>query len=212
MSETEGVDSFDGILELLARKGRLVMKGTRGFGGSDCTILEHRDGGVAFSGHLLNREDARERLGSRREQMITEYVQQAAYAREIYSGSANSIRMLTMTDPEDGSPIIRAVYKRDDIYSGPFINNASELQVGMNEGYRVSWQTTLGGSPPGIVYKNDRKWSADHGGYDYAITSGILVTSQGINTKDPRIIDIAPTVLRYFGLSVPTDIDGKPLY
>ena len=121
-------------------------------------------------------------------------------------------KLLTMTDPEDGSPIIRAVYKRDDIYSGPFINNASELQVGMNEGYRVSWQTTLGGSPPGIVYKNDRKWSADHGGYDYAITSGILVTSQGINTKDPRIIDIAPTVLRYFGLSVPTDIDGKPLY
>ena len=81
----------------------------------------------------------------------------------------------------------------------------------MNEGYRVSWQTTLGGSPPGIVYKNDRKWSADHGGYDYAITSGVFVTSRAINTQDPRIIDIAPTVLRYFGLSVPTDIDGKPL-
>jgi len=123
-----------------------------------------------------------------------------------------SNKLLTLTDPEDGTPIIRAVYKRDDIYSGPFINNASELQVGMNDGYRVSWQTTLGGSPAGIVYKNDRKWSADHGGYDYAITSGIFVTSQPINTKDPRIIDIAPTVLRYFGLTVPTDIDGKPLY
>src|SRR4051812_3437257 len=121
-------------------------------------------------------------------------------------------KLLTMTDPDDGTPIIRAVYKRDDIYSGPFVNNASELQVGMNDGYRVSWQTTLGGSPPGIVYKNDRKWSADHGGYDYAITSGIFVTSQPINTKDPRIIDIAPTVLRYFGLGVPSDIDGKPLY
>jgi len=123
-----------------------------------------------------------------------------------------SKKLLTLTDPEDGTPIIRAVYKRDDIYSGPFLNNASELQVGMNDGYRVSWQTTLGGSPAGIVYKNDRKWSADHGGYDYAITSGILVTSQPITTKEPRIIDIAPTVLRYFGLAVPTDIDGKPLY
>src|SRR4029079_11357484 len=121
-------------------------------------------------------------------------------------------KLLTMTDPEDGSPIIRAVYKRDDIYSGPYLQNASELQVGMHEGYRVSWQTTLGGSPPGIVYKNDRKWSADHGGYDYAITSGIFVTSRAINTKDPRIIDLAPTVLKYFGISVPTDIDGKPLY
>ena len=82
----------------------------------------------------------------------------------------------------------------------------------MYDGYRVSWQTTLGGSPPGIVYKNDRKWSADHGGYDYAITSGILVSSLPIDTSDPRIIDLAPTVLKYFGLSIPSDIDGKPLF
>jgi predicted AlkP superfamily phosphohydrolase/phosphomutase len=121
-------------------------------------------------------------------------------------------KLLTLQDPEDGTSIIRAVYKRDDIYSGPYLHNAAELQVGMDEGYRVSWQTTLGGSPPGIVYKNDRKWSADHGGYDFAITSGILVSGRPINTKEPRIIDIAPTVLRFFGLAVPTDIDGKPLF
>ena len=77
-------------------------------------------------------------------------------------------KLLTMKDPDDGTPIIRAVYKRDDIYTGPYLQNAAELQVGMNDGYRVSWQTTLGGSPPGIVYKNERKWSADHGGYDFA--------------------------------------------
>jgi predicted AlkP superfamily phosphohydrolase/phosphomutase len=121
-------------------------------------------------------------------------------------------KLLTMQDPEDGVPIVRAVYKRDDIYSGPYLHNASELQVGMHDGYRVSWQTTLGGSPPGIVYKNDRKWSADHGGYDFAITSGVLVSGRPINTTQPRIIDIAPTVLKYFGLSIPTDVDGKPLY
>jgi predicted AlkP superfamily phosphohydrolase/phosphomutase len=123
-----------------------------------------------------------------------------------------SRKLLTMTDPDEATPIIRAVYKRDDIYAGPYLANAAELQVGMHEGYRVSWQTTLGGSPPGIVYKNDRKWSADHGGYDFAITSGVFVTGRPINTPSPRIIDIAPTVLRYFGLSIPTDIDGKPLY
>jgi predicted AlkP superfamily phosphohydrolase/phosphomutase len=121
-------------------------------------------------------------------------------------------KLLTMTDPEDGTKIIRAVYKRDDIYSGPYLSNASELQVGMDEGYRVSWQTTLGGSPPGIVYKNDRKWSADHGGYDFAITSGVFVSNRPITSKDPRIIDIAPTVLKFFGVGIPSDIDGKPLF
>lgn len=121
-------------------------------------------------------------------------------------------KLLTMTDPDDGSPIVRAVYKRDDIYSGEYLRNAAELQVGMNEGYRVSWQTTLGGSPPGIVYPNTKKWSADHGGYDYAITGGVLVTNRPIGTTTPRIIDIAPTVLKYFGVAIPSDIDGKPLF
>ena len=123
-----------------------------------------------------------------------------------------SAKLLTLVDPADGSRIVRAVYQRDAVYSGEYIGNAAELQVGMEDGYRVSWQTTLGGSPPGIVYKNDRKWSADHGGYDFAITSGILVSGLPINTAAPRIIDLAPTVLKYFGISVPADIDGKPLF
>jgi predicted AlkP superfamily phosphohydrolase/phosphomutase len=123
-----------------------------------------------------------------------------------------SARLLTMKDPDDGSPIIRAVYKRDDIYSGEFFANASELQVGMEEGYRVSWQTTLGGSPPGIVYANMKKWSADHGGYDFATTAGVLITNRRPSSETPSIMDIAPTVLKYFGVSVPGDIDGKPLF
>jgi predicted AlkP superfamily phosphohydrolase/phosphomutase len=123
-----------------------------------------------------------------------------------------SAKLLTLKDPEDGTPIIRAVYKRDDIYSGEYLHNAAELQVGMNEGYRVSWQTTLGGSPQGIVYPNTKKWSADHGGYDFAITSGVLVSNRPIATATPRIIDIAPTVLKYFGLRIPGDIDGTSLF
>jgi predicted AlkP superfamily phosphohydrolase/phosphomutase len=123
-----------------------------------------------------------------------------------------SRRLLTMTDPDDGTAIIQAVYKRDDVYSGEYLQNASELQVGMAEGYRVSWQTALGGSPPGIVYPNMKKWSGDHGGYDYKATSGVLVSSRRITAPTASILDIAPTVLKYFGLEIPKDIDGRPLF
>jgi predicted AlkP superfamily phosphohydrolase/phosphomutase len=123
-----------------------------------------------------------------------------------------SARLLTMTDPDDGARIIRSVYKRDDVYSGKYIGNAAELQVGMEDGYRVSWQTTLGGSPQGIVYPNMKKWSGDHGGYDFSTTAGVLITSKPINTPAPSIMDIAPTVLKYFGLPVPGEIDGKPFW
>ncbi|HMD35880.1 MAG TPA: alkaline phosphatase family protein [Vicinamibacterales bacterium] len=123
-------------------------------------------------------------------------------------------RLMTMTDPETGKPIVDAVYKREEIYTGPFFENASELQVGLADGYRVSWQSTLGGSPPGIVYPNRKKWSGDHGSFDYKSTSGILISSRAlaIAGRSPDIIDIAPTVLKYFGLPIPGDIDGKPLF
>ena len=125
---------------------------------------------------------------------------------------ALAARLLTMTDPKTGARMVDAVYKRDDIYKGPFLNNASELQVGLADGYRVSWQSTLGGSPPGIVYPNMKKWSGDHGSYDYKQTSGVLISSRRLAGEALDIVDIAPTVLKYFGVPIPPDIDGKPIF
>jgi predicted AlkP superfamily phosphohydrolase/phosphomutase len=120
--------------------------------------------------------------------------------------------LLELRDPDAGVRMVRAVYKRDDVYSGPFLDNAADLQVGLEDGYRVSWQTTLGGAPPGIVYPNMKKWSGDHGAYDYQTTAGVLVSNRKLDSDAPRIIDIAPTVLKYFGVTIPNDIDGKPLF
>ena len=119
--------------------------------------------------------------------------------------------LLEMRDPSNGNRIVRAVYPRS-VYSGPYLHNASDLQVGMEDGYRVSWQTALGGTPQGIVYPNMKKWSGDHGAYDYQTTAGVLISSRKIQSDATRIIDIAPTVLKYFGLAIPADIDGKPLF
>ncbi len=121
-------------------------------------------------------------------------------------------RLLEMTDPKTKARMVDAVYKRDDIYQGPFLANASELQVGFAEGYRVSWQSSLGGSPPGLVYPNMKKWSGDHGSFDYKQTSGTLISSRPPTADHADIMDIAPTVLKYFGLPIPSDIDGKPIF
>ena len=121
-------------------------------------------------------------------------------------------QLLTMTDPQTGAKMVDAVYKSADVYSGEFVKNAAELQVGLADGYRVSWQSTLGGSPPGLVYPNMKKWSGDHGSYDYKQTAGVLISSRPVPRQSLDIIDIAPTVLKYFGVPIPSDIDGKPLF
>jgi len=56
------------------------------------------------------------------------------------------------------------------------------------------------------------KWSGDHAAYDYQTIAGVLVSSRKIEAGAPRMIDVAPTVLKYFGVAIPNDIDGKPLF
>jgi len=121
-------------------------------------------------------------------------------------------KLLTLADPDTGQRIVRNVYKRDDVYSGEFLGNAPDLQIGFEDGYRVSWQTTLGGSPQGIVYPNTQKWSGDHCGFDYQTTAGVFVSSRPMTASNPRVIDIAPTVLKFLGVAIPGTIDGKPLF
>jgi predicted AlkP superfamily phosphohydrolase/phosphomutase len=122
-------------------------------------------------------------------------------------------RLMLLTDPKTKARMVDAVYKSADIYSGAYTVNAAELQVGLAEGYRVSWQSTLGGSPPGIVYPNMKKWSGDHGSYDYKTTPGTLLSSRPIPAGSKvGIIDLAPTVLKYFGVPIPSEIDGKPVF
>jgi predicted AlkP superfamily phosphohydrolase/phosphomutase len=117
-----------------------------------------------------------------------------------------------LIDPDTKQRIVRAVYRRDDVYAGEYLGAAADLQVGFEEGYRVSWQTTLGGAPQGVVYPNKTKWSGDHGGFDYATTAGVIVSNRPLSTTLPRIIDIAPTVLQFYGLGLPANLDGKPLF
>jgi predicted AlkP superfamily phosphohydrolase/phosphomutase len=119
--------------------------------------------------------------------------------------------LTTLVDPETKQHIVRNVYKRDDTYSGEYLGNAPDLQIGFEDGYRVSWQTTLGGAPKGIVYPNKEKWSGDHCGFDYQTTSGIFISSVPIASPNPRIMDIAPTVLQFFGVAIPPTLDGKAL-
>ena len=114
-------------------------------------------------------------------------------------------RLTALLDPQTHQPIITSVVKRSTVYSGPYVSSAPNLQVGMAEGYRL-------GQSPTVLAPNLRKWSADHGTVDFKLVPGTLISSRPTMSDGPRVIDIAPTVLRYFGLPIPTETDGTPLF
>jgi predicted AlkP superfamily phosphohydrolase/phosphomutase len=120
-------------------------------------------------------------------------------------------RLVQLADPDTGQRVMSAVYRRDEVYKGPYLQNAPDLQPGFNDGYRVGWQDTLGGIARAVVENNTRKWSGDHCATAAEISGGVLFVNRKIAGAEPNIVDLAPTVLKLLEVPLPADLDGKPL-
>ncbi|AKS41524.1 Type I phosphodiesterase / nucleotide pyrophosphatase superfamily [Wenzhouxiangella marina] len=77
---------------------------------------------------------------------------------------------------EDGSPVVSNTFLGQEIYPGPFQDQAPDLVIGYASGYRASWQTTLGGAPLPLLENNLQPWSGDHC-IDPALVPGVLFLS-----------------------------------
>jgi predicted AlkP superfamily phosphohydrolase/phosphomutase len=115
-----------------------------------------------------------------------------------------------LKDEEKGAVAISRIYDRDEIYHGPYKENAPDLIIGYNAGYRASWEGVTGKITPAVFEDNTKAWSGDHC-IDPAWVPGVLFCSRKIDTKNPSIMDIAPTVLELFGLRPPGHMDGRSL-
>ncbi|RJP31619.1 MAG: hypothetical protein C4527_07420 [Candidatus Omnitrophota bacterium] len=113
-----------------------------------------------------------------------------------------------------GNAPISYVKKRSEIWASDYANDehdAPDMQVGFSPGYRVSWQTCLGGISKDIISDNMEKWSGDHCSVASPFVPGIFFCNRKIALEDPAIIDIAPTLLHYYNLNVPSTMDGRNL-
>lgn len=119
-------------------------------------------------------------------------------------------KLRTLTDPQNDQPAIKSVYQAAKAYRGPYKENAPDLIVGYNGGYRVSWDAAVGRTSTTIFSDNTKAWSGDHC-VDPSVVPGILFSNHEINTEHPRLLDLAPTVLESFGCPIPDYMDGQPL-
>src|SRR3989338_3455003 len=100
---------------------------------------------------------------------------------------------------------------RGIIFIVPYKDNAPDLFVGFNAGYRASWQTALGGIPEMLIEDNNKKWSGDHL-VDPALVPGVIFINKKLKLKEPSIVDIASTILDLFDITKPKEIHGKELF
>jgi predicted AlkP superfamily phosphohydrolase/phosphomutase len=116
-----------------------------------------------------------------------------------------------LRDTGTGETAVNEAFDTTRLYRGPYLQNAPDLIIGFNAGYRTSWDGATGVVSGPVFEDNTKAWSGDHC-IDPRLVPGVLFASRKIDRKDPSLVDIAPTVLRLFGLDPPEHMDGKPLY
>jgi predicted AlkP superfamily phosphohydrolase/phosphomutase len=121
-------------------------------------------------------------------------------------------QLLRVTDDTaDYRPVIRNVYRADQIYSGNATALAPDLIIGYHRGYRASWETGLGHLSPDALYDNDKAWSADHCA-DALEVPGVLWCNRALRSSAPSLVDLAPSILAEYGLPTPQSMTGKNVF
>jgi predicted AlkP superfamily phosphohydrolase/phosphomutase len=114
-----------------------------------------------------------------------------------------------LVDPASGRVGITGVFDCDAVYAGPYVDNAPDLIVGYGDGFRASWDSVMGKVTSQIFEDNLKAWSGDHC-IDPRLVPGVLFCNHRISEEKPAIVDVAPTVLKLFGLALPGHLDGRP--
>ncbi len=186
----------------LLDKGYLTLK--PGHDGS-AEWLEHVDWSrtkaycLGLTGMFLNVE-GREGQG-----IVKPGAEAAALKREIMAGLAG------LRDEEKNEVGVVEAFDTAEIYKGPYVENAPDLLIGYNRGYRTSWDCATGVVAGPVFEDNVKAWSGDHC-VDPRLVPGVLFCNRKIDTDDPALIDVAPTALTLFGVTPPPHMEGKPLF
>jgi predicted AlkP superfamily phosphohydrolase/phosphomutase len=137
-----------------------------------------------------------------------------------YNGLVEFIikKLAELKDPRTGKPVINRVYRRNEIFQGPFSREGADLVLDWwSEDSLFSTQPSFPedvGKPALIIREHRPSETSEWGGTHRL--NGILIArgpgfKSGAEVANARLIDIAPTILHLLGVPVPEDIDGKVL-
>lgn len=122
-------------------------------------------------------------------------------------------RLADCRDSESGEPVFSHVLEKNEIYSGPHVNKAPDLLLRWREDipiHGLAGAERKGREEPFIPGENPRVISGDHHLNGIFFARGPHVRA-GLRLDNPRIMDLAPTVLHLMGQEVPKDMDGRVL-
>jgi predicted AlkP superfamily phosphohydrolase/phosphomutase len=109
---------------------------------------------------------------------------------------------LQMRDPDSGEPIFQAVFKREELYHGPYLEQAADLILAPYDGY----------DPKGPLYKETLTYKGDElVGMHTFDDAQLYVGGQTIPQKRFSVLNVMPTILDLLEVPHPPGLDGESL-
>ena len=113
-----------------------------------------------------------------------------------------------LKDSEKGEQVVDRVVRREKLYTGPYVDEAPDLLFAMKglsylpDPYRIHSQDIFGPHP--------NRWSGTHRFNGILMMKGPEI-KPSVSLSNPKIIDIAPTILYILDQKVPRGMDGRVL-
>jgi len=110
-----------------------------------------------------------------------------------------------LRDPETGHQPVSRVYRREEVYSGPYLENAPDMVIEQAPGYYVigALERAMFLSP-----YPQRPRTGGHRPHGIFLAYGPDIRP-GARLDQLSIYDVAPTVLHLMGLPIPGGMDGR---
>lgn len=154
---------------------------------------------LGLTGLFINRQ-GREAQG-----IVEEGAELAALKEELVQG------LTGLRDPDNGAVAINQAWDAEEFFSGPYLADAPDILVGYNAGYRISWSGATGTVAATVFEDNTKCWSGDHC-VDPRLVPGVLFSNRKVEQQDAHLLDLAPTILKLFGIDPPTYMQGRDLF
>lgn len=116
----------------------------------------------------------------------------------------NALRQLR--DPQTGQPVVQAVFNREELYHGPFVDQAPDIFFELAPGYEPSSEV----SAHGIFSDVSAEGEGMHQPEGMFLAWGPDIVAQQLDAQ-LALADLAPTIAYALAAPVPAGLDGRVL-
>lgn len=110
-------------------------------------------------------------------------------------------------NPENNEKIMRNVYPKESLFTGPFMEELPDILFDLNKNYKLVFNFT---SNKIVVSASPDEGGGHHSPYGIYVFFGKHVRTKG-KYENKKIYDIIPTLLYYLNLPIPDYMDGEPI-